>query len=145
MPFWNNLSHVPTQDCRGIGNAIQGYLAHKKTLTPQGPPWAPWHRATVGSYGEAFSYERVTPAVHRVVRCRAKRAQLEKVEGLLPERQGQNLALIVLHVSYSPDGQIVVLARKASLSRLDASSLPGVWVDIEKELSLIPHTGLSRS
>ena len=110
MPFWNNLSHVTTQDSGGIGNAIQGYLAHKKSLTPQGPPWAPWQRTTVGSYGEAFSYELFTPAVHRVVRCREKRAQLKSVEGLLPGSQGQNLALSVLHVPYSLDGQIVALA-----------------------------------
>ena len=28
---------------------IQGYLAHKKTLTPLGPPKDPRHRPTVGS------------------------------------------------------------------------------------------------
>ena len=28
---------------------LQGYLAHKKTLTPLGPPWDPGHRPTVGS------------------------------------------------------------------------------------------------
>ena len=29
--------------------AVQGYLAHKKTLTPLGPPLDPRHRPTVGS------------------------------------------------------------------------------------------------
>ena len=33
-------------------------------------------------------------------RFQAKREQLERVYGLSPERQGQNLALAVLYVSY---------------------------------------------
>ena len=28
---------------------LQGYLAHKKTPTPVGPPWAHRHRPAVGS------------------------------------------------------------------------------------------------
>ena len=36
-------------------------------------------------------------------RFRAKREHLERFEGLSPERQGQNLALNVLHVPYSLD------------------------------------------
>jgi len=40
---------------------VQGYLAHKKTPPPLGPPKGPRHSPTVGSYGEAFSYERGTP------------------------------------------------------------------------------------
>ena len=28
---------------------VQGYLAHKKTPTPLGPPQDPWYRPTVGS------------------------------------------------------------------------------------------------
>jgi len=36
-------------------------------------------------------------------RFRAKREQLTRVEGLLPESQGQNLALTVLHVPCSLD------------------------------------------
>ena len=39
------------------GFVIQGNLAHKKTPTPLGPPKDPRHRPTVGSRGEAFSYE----------------------------------------------------------------------------------------
>jgi len=31
------------------GRPLQGYLAHKKTPTPQGPPYDPKHRPTVGS------------------------------------------------------------------------------------------------
>ena len=34
--------------------AVQGYLAHKKTPTPPGPPYDPRHRPTVGSWGIAF-------------------------------------------------------------------------------------------
>ena len=34
---------------------VQGYLAHKKTPTPLGPPQDPRHRPTVGSYGGVFS------------------------------------------------------------------------------------------
>jgi len=37
---------------------VQGYLAHKKTPTPLGPPQDPRHRPTVGSQGGALSYER---------------------------------------------------------------------------------------
>ena len=33
-----------------LGRArVQGYLAHKETLTPLGPPQDPRHRPTVGS------------------------------------------------------------------------------------------------
>ena len=40
----------------GLGvTGIQGYLAHKKTPTPLGPPQDPRHRPTLGSYGGAFS------------------------------------------------------------------------------------------
>jgi len=45
---------------RGAG-CIQGYLAHKKTPTPLGPPQDPRHRPTVGSYGVAVSYTRGSP------------------------------------------------------------------------------------
>jgi len=40
---------------------LQGYLAHKKTPNPLGPPEGPRHSPTVGSYGGAVSYERGTP------------------------------------------------------------------------------------
>ena len=48
---------------------------------------------------------RSTPAGRRdfKVRFRAKREQLERVHGLLPESQGQNLALTVLYVLWSRD------------------------------------------
>ena len=42
-------------------HTLQGYLAHKKTPTPPGPPKDPRHRPTVGSEGGAFPYERGTP------------------------------------------------------------------------------------
>jgi len=44
-----------------LADSLQGYLAHKKTPTPLGPPYDPRHRPTVGSSGGAFSYERGTP------------------------------------------------------------------------------------
>ena len=47
---------------RSLSRARQGYLAHKKTPTPLGPPYDPRHRPTVGSHGGAVSYERGTPA-----------------------------------------------------------------------------------
>ena len=37
------------------------------------------------------------------VRFRARRGQLETLEGLLPDSQGQNLALTVLYMPYSLD------------------------------------------
>ena len=40
---------------------------------------------------------------YRVGRSRTKRDQLKRVEGLFPERQGQNLAVTVLDVPYSLD------------------------------------------
>jgi len=39
---------------------LQGYLAHRKTPTPLGPPLDPRHMPTIGSLGCAFSYERGT-------------------------------------------------------------------------------------
>ena len=45
---------------------IQGYLAHKKTPTPLGPPYDPRHGPTVGSYGVAVSCERGTPVHQRI-------------------------------------------------------------------------------
>ena len=41
---------------------VQGYLAHKKTLTPLGLPQGPRQRPTVGSYEEVVSFERGAPA-----------------------------------------------------------------------------------
>ena len=41
----------------------QGYLVHKKSPSPLGPPQVPRLRATVGSYGGAISYERGTPVI----------------------------------------------------------------------------------
>ena len=38
---------------------------------------------------------------HSPARLRSKREQIERFSGLEPERQGQNLALTVLYVSYS--------------------------------------------
>ena len=40
---------------------LQGYLAHKKQITPLGPPQGLRHSLTVGSLGGAVSYERGTP------------------------------------------------------------------------------------
>ena len=44
----------------------------------------------------------------RLVRCRDRRDQLKRFQGLLPESQGQNLALTVLHVPYSLDSECAV-------------------------------------
>ena len=46
---------------------VHGYLAHKKTPTPLGPPQDPRHGPTVESYGVAVSYKRGTPAFTCVV------------------------------------------------------------------------------
>ena len=43
------------------------------------------------------------PSATRQHRCRSKREQLEKANRLLPESQGQILALTVSHVPYSLD------------------------------------------
>ena len=40
---------------------LMGYLFHKKTLTPLGPPQGPGHWPTAGSEGVAFFYKRDTP------------------------------------------------------------------------------------
>ena len=42
-------------------NALRGYLAHKKTPKPLGPPCDPRHGPTVLSWEGALSYERGTP------------------------------------------------------------------------------------
>ena len=39
---------------------LQGYLAHKKALTPLGPPHGPRHSPTVGFQEEASSCEQGT-------------------------------------------------------------------------------------
>ena len=40
---------------------IRGFLAHKKTPTPLGPPQGPNHSPTVGTYRAAVCYEQGTP------------------------------------------------------------------------------------
>ena len=52
-----------------------------------------------------------------VYRFRAKTKQLETVEGLLPESQGQNLALTVLYVPYSLDSCLPELTLGKSTSK----------------------------
>jgi len=42
-------------------HALQGYLAHKETPPPLGPPWDHGHHINVGSYGQTLSHERGTP------------------------------------------------------------------------------------
>ena len=49
-----------TPTCREIA-CFQKYLAHKKHQHLLGSPSVPRHRATVGSYVVAFSYERGHP------------------------------------------------------------------------------------
>ena len=48
---------------------MQGYLAHKKTLTLLGTPKDPRHRRTVRSQGAAFFYGRGTPVQHLRMDC----------------------------------------------------------------------------
>jgi len=49
------MSEVPLYECvrtleaRCVATRVQGYLAHKKTPTPLGPPQGPRHMPTVGS------------------------------------------------------------------------------------------------
>ena len=62
--MFKHLRLVPVPLESGLRKVLQGYLAHKKTPTPLGPPYDPRQRSTVGSLGGAFSYERGTPAGH---------------------------------------------------------------------------------
>ena len=45
----------------GRGTPIQGYVAHKKTSTPLGPPYNTTHRPTVGSCGVGGCYKLGNP------------------------------------------------------------------------------------
>ena len=57
-----NVVHPEYSRCNGPQRArhrLQGYLTHKKTPTPLGPPWHPRHRPMVGSQeGGLFFYLR---------------------------------------------------------------------------------------
>jgi len=56
------MSEVLLLDAPAPQRALQGFLAHKKTPPPLGPPEAHRYRANVGtSRGGAISYERGTP------------------------------------------------------------------------------------
>ena len=58
----NGVNIDPTEVLRSyVCLTVQGYLAHKNTPTPVGPPEGPRHMTSVGSYGAAVSYERGTP------------------------------------------------------------------------------------
>ena len=54
---------VPIKFC----SPLQGYLAHKKTLTPIGPRQGPMYSPTVGSEEGGVSYERGAPVRELVV------------------------------------------------------------------------------
>jgi hypothetical protein len=60
---------VDTAGLTVVSYTTQGYLAHKKTQLPLGPPQEPRHGRTVGSYRVAVSYERGSP-VHCTRRFR---------------------------------------------------------------------------
>ena len=47
--------------CQGAGVSTQGYLAHKKTAIPLGPPYGLGHEPTVGSQKREYFYERGIP------------------------------------------------------------------------------------
>ena len=78
---------------RFSARTLQGYFAHKKMPPPRTlhQDYAYGHMVAPG-WG-AFSY--------KLDRCRAKMEQHKTFEGLLPESQGQILALTVLYVPYS--------------------------------------------
>ena len=63
--FLSLLFSLEGEVCRTLSRVcsthVQGYLAHKKILTPLGPPQDPTHRPTAGSKGGVVSYERGTP------------------------------------------------------------------------------------
>ena len=62
---------------------------------------APWEFEVPFSGSLTSTFLQETYAF--ISRFRAKREQLKRVQGLLPERSGQNLALTVLYVPYSLD------------------------------------------
>jgi len=49
----------------GDGRGLQGYLAHKKTPPPLGPPYDHRRRPTEGSFGGAVSHERGTAVTRK--------------------------------------------------------------------------------
>jgi len=53
-----------------------------------------------GRHREGVGKEALDPVEHH---NRAKREQLKRLEGLLPDSQGRNLALALLFVPYSLD------------------------------------------
>ena len=62
--FWAGVDYLVAVDAgSGVGLVwgVQGYLAQTKTLTPLEPSLDPRHRPTVGSPGDAFSYQGGTP------------------------------------------------------------------------------------
>ena len=50
--------------------------------------------------------ERERQASRGRYRCSAKREQFNECSGLAPESHGQNLALTVIYVPYSPDSEL---------------------------------------
>ena len=57
------LKHTALSCDAGPRTLVHGYLTHKKTTPPIGPPWDYRHASTVGSYGETLSCERGTPVI----------------------------------------------------------------------------------
>ena len=53
--WWGTTENLLRRSLLPPLTGLQGYLAHKKTPTPLGPPQDPCHRPTVGSHGGAFS------------------------------------------------------------------------------------------
>ena len=102
------------------GPSLQGCLAHKKTPTPLDPTVGRCLGPYGGPRGVGVSYERGTPErtaikPHRY-RFRAKREQLERMSGLLPESQGQILIYAIF--ARQREGRMACRAVKAPTSRL---------------------------
>jgi len=74
--------------------------------------------------------------------ARAEREQLERSQGLLPESQGRNLALTVLHVPKSLDSACTLCMARASMTGhvgFDLSALD----KFERTSSSLPYRGYS--
>jgi hypothetical protein len=49
VPLYQSMTMRFVPLTNEVANTEHGYLAHKKTPAPTGPPWDPTHKPTVGS------------------------------------------------------------------------------------------------